>query len=85
MPDEPGIAVRSMIYGRKTDVDYFKNERTSRQYYKKTGCITSILDKRRNSRRLRRALRQPTAGFKDTPKDYDAWNIDPGTLDHRRR
>ena len=19
--------------------------------------------------------------FKDTPKDYDAWNIDPGTLD----
>ena len=21
--------------------------------------------------------------FKDTPKDYDAWNIDPGTLDQR--
>jgi alpha-mannosidase len=20
--------------------------------------------------------------FKDLPKDYDAWNIDPGTLDH---
>ena len=20
--------------------------------------------------------------FKDTPKQYDAWNIDPGTLDH---
>ena len=19
--------------------------------------------------------------FKDTPKEYDAWNIDPGTLD----
>ena len=21
--------------------------------------------------------------FKDTPKDYDAWNIDPGTLDQQ--
>jgi alpha-mannosidase len=27
------------------------------------------------------ALRQPAQAFKDTPKEYDAWNIDPGTLD----
>src|SRR3984957_15073372 len=49
---------------------------------KGTGCITSLFDKQANFEIL-------TAGtcanqlqfFKDTPKDYDAWNIDPGTLD----
>ena len=48
----------------------------------KTGCITSLYDKRGQFETL-------TAGgcgnelqaFKDTPKQYDAWNIDPGTLD----
>ena len=47
-----------------------------------TGCIASLIDK--NSR-----ADSITSGgcgnelqlFKDTPKDYDAWNIDPGTLD----
>ena len=49
---------------------------------KKSGCITSLFDKRSNFESL------ATGGcgnqlqfFKDTPKDYDAWNIDPGTLD----
>jgi alpha-mannosidase len=45
-----------------------------------TGCITSV---------ERAGVETLTPGacgnqfqfFKDTPKDYDAWNIDPGTLD----
>ena len=47
---------------------------------KTTGCITSI---KRNGIE---ALAPNSCGnqlqfFKDTPKQYDAWNIDPGTLD----
>ncbi len=49
---------------------------------KRTGCIINLFDKQANFEIL-------TAGacgnefqfFKDTPKQYDAWNIDPGTLD----
>ena len=57
-----------------------------------TGCITSI----RHGADLGSGVVDPNSGeealapgacgnqfqfFKDTPKDYDAWNIDPGTLD----
>jgi len=49
----------------------------------KTGCITSIFDKRSNFEALAAgACGNQLQTFKDTPKDYDAWNIDPGTLDH---
>jgi alpha-mannosidase len=49
---------------------------------RKTGCITSLFDKKTNFE----TLAQGSCGnqlefFKDTPKQYDAWNIDPGTLD----
>jgi alpha-mannosidase len=46
------------------------------------GCITSIV-----SRDTKKEYLAPNAcgnqlqTFVDTPKDYDAWNIDPGTLD----
>ncbi len=48
----------------------------------KTGCITSLFDKKASFETLAKG----TCGnqlqtFKDLPKDYDAWNIDPGTLD----
>jgi alpha-mannosidase len=47
-----------------------------------TGCIRSIID-------INTGFNSIASGncanqlqfFKDTPKDYDAWNIDPGTLD----
>ena len=47
---------------------------------KKTGCITSL------KQGGVEALAAGHCGnelqtFKDTPKEYDAWNIDPGTLD----
>ena len=48
-----------------------------------TGCMTSLFDKRANFETLAKgACGNQLQTFKDTPKSYDAWNIDPGTLDH---
>jgi alpha-mannosidase len=49
----------------------------------KSGCITSLYNKKSNFE----TLAAGTCGnvlqlFKDTPQKFDAWNIDPGTLDH---
>jgi alpha-mannosidase len=49
---------------------------------KETGCISSLFQRKTQFE----TLASMTCGnqlefFKDTPKDYDAWNIDPGTLD----
>ena len=50
---------------------------------KVTGCITSLYDKRSSFETLAPgACGNQLQTFKDLPKDYDAWNIDPGTLDH---
>ena len=50
---------------------------------KQTGCITSLYDKKTNFETLAAgACGNQLQTFKDLPKDYDAWNIDPGTLDH---
>lgn len=47
-----------------------------------TGCITSLHDKKAGFEVLAKgACGNELQAFKDTPKDYDAWNIDPGTLD----
>ncbi|MGA8668287.1 MAG: glycoside hydrolase family 38 C-terminal domain-containing protein [Terracidiphilus sp.] len=49
---------------------------------KQTGCVTSISDLRSGYETLAKgACGNQLQFFKDTPKDYDAWNIDPGTLD----
>jgi alpha-mannosidase len=46
------------------------------------GCITSLFDKRAGFETLSPGgCGNELQAFKDTPKDYDAWNIDPGTLD----
>ena len=48
----------------------------------KTGCITSLYDKKAQFETLAAgSCGNELQAFKDTPKDYDAWNIDPGTLD----
>ncbi len=48
-----------------------------------TGCITSLFDKKSNFETLAKgACGNQLQTFVDKPKDYDAWNIDPGTLDH---
>jgi alpha-mannosidase len=47
-----------------------------------TGCITSLFEKSSGFESLAKAAcGNELQAFKDTPKDYDAWNIDPGTLD----
>jgi alpha-mannosidase len=48
----------------------------------RTGCITSLLDKSANIEMLAPdSCANQLQFFKDLPKQYDAWNIDPGTLD----
>jgi alpha-mannosidase len=48
-----------------------------------TGCITSLYDKKAKFETLAPgACGNQLQTFKDLPKDYDAWNIDYGTLDH---
>ena len=58
------------------------NETTRITVDETSGCITSIHNKKSNQE----ALASGSCGnqlqfFKDLPKQYDAWNIDPGTLD----
>ena len=49
---------------------------------KQSGCITSLYDKRAKFETLARgACGNELQAFTDKPKEYDAWNIDPGTLD----
>src|SRR5579863_8504589 len=49
---------------------------------KQSGCITSLFQKKSNFETLAPgACGNQLQFFKDTPKDYDAWNVDPGTLD----
>ena len=48
-----------------------------------TGCMTSLFDKKSKFESLApNSCGNQLQAFKDTPKDYDAWNIDYGTLDH---
>ena len=49
----------------------------------KNGCITSLYDKKAKFESLAKgACGNQLQTFADLPKDYDAWNIDPGTFDH---
>jgi alpha-mannosidase len=49
---------------------------------KASGCVTSLLEKKSNFETLAQsACGNQLQFFKDTPKEYDAWNVDPGTLD----
>ncbi len=49
---------------------------------KQTGCITSLYDKKSNFETIAAGgCGNELQAFTDKPKDFDAWNIDPGTLD----
>ena len=49
---------------------------------KQSGCITSLYDKRANFETLASGgCGNELQAFTDKPQRYDAWNIDPGTLD----
>ena len=61
---------------------FIENEKMSLTVDKNSGCITSIFDKHANIEMLApNSCGNQLQFFKDTPKDYDAWNVDPGTLD----
>ncbi len=54
---------------------------------RRNGCITSLMSVGVDPKSGVESLAAGGCGnqlqtFKDTPKQYDAWNIDPGTLDH---
>lgn len=58
------------------------NDRLSVTINGSNGCITSIKDIKSGTESLApNSCGNQLQAFKDTPKDYDAWNIDPGTLD----
>ncbi|HEX8812907.1 MAG TPA: glycoside hydrolase family 38 C-terminal domain-containing protein, partial [Terracidiphilus sp.] len=58
------------------------NDRVHVAVDKNTGCVTSLVEKASKFETLASgACGNQLQFFKDTPKDYDAWNIDPGTLD----
>ena len=49
---------------------------------RKSGCITSLFDKKSNFETLAKgSCGNELQLFKDNPKGSDAWNIDPGTFD----
>jgi alpha-mannosidase len=59
------------------------NEHLKLTIDRKTGCITSLVSLPSNTESLApNSCGNQLQTFKDTPKQYDAWNIDPGTLDH---
>jgi alpha-mannosidase len=64
------------------DTITLENESLRVTVNKQSGCVTSLLEKKSNFESLASgACGNQLQFFKDTPKDYDAWNIDPGTLD----
>jgi alpha-mannosidase len=51
---------------------------------KGSGCITSLFDRDSKEESIASGgCGNQLQFFKDTPKDYDAWNIDTGTFDHQ--
>jgi alpha-mannosidase len=72
---DPGIPDTGDTYG-------LLNNRISVVVDRRTGCITSLFELATKTE----FVAPDTCGnelqtFKDNPKQYDAWNIDPGTLD----
>jgi alpha-mannosidase len=68
----------------KASAEEMENEFVSLKVDPKTGCITSLVDKRSG----REALEPGACGnllqtFVDKPKEYDAWNIDANFEDHK--
>jgi alpha-mannosidase len=80
--NSPNPTVTLLPADRSATAYKIENERIRVLVDKTSGCITSIFDKKANFETLAQgACGNQLQAFKDTPKDYDAWNIDPGTLD----
>ncbi|MBS1801166.1 MAG: alpha-mannosidase [Acidobacteria bacterium] len=92
VPDVPSLGYRVLhaVSGEKSFKSDLKASGTTMEndflrvdVDPKTGCITSLYDKKTKFETLAKgACGNQLQTFKDTPKQYDAWNIDPGTYDH---
>ncbi len=72
-----------LTLGNNADRYVLSNSHLKLAVDRKTGCITSLVSLPANAESLApNACGNQLQTFKDTPKNYDAWNIDPGTLDH---
>ncbi|MGD0740587.1 MAG: glycoside hydrolase family 38 C-terminal domain-containing protein [Terracidiphilus sp.] len=84
-----GYEVLRVVPGKRTFVSDLKVDGTTLENANlrvvvdpKTGCITSLYDKKAGFEALAPgSCGNQLQAFKDLPKAYDAWNIDPGTLD----
>ncbi|MES2390772.1 MAG: glycoside hydrolase family 38 C-terminal domain-containing protein [Acidobacteriota bacterium] len=67
----------------KTDSIVLENAKLRLVLDKKTGCMTSLQMLPAKTEFLANGVcGNELQTFVDTPKNYDAWNVDPGTLDH---
>jgi alpha-mannosidase len=68
----------------KAGAERMENEFVSLKVDPKTGCITSLLNKRDGQEALAPgACGNLLQAFVDKPKEYDAWNIDANFEDHK--
>jgi alpha-mannosidase len=82
IPGKDSPYLKNVKKAPRASLTEFRNEVLSLKVDETSGCITSI-----RSNKVEEELLAPGACgnqlqfFKDTPKEYDAWNVDPGTLD----
>jgi alpha-mannosidase len=75
---------RSIHGGSGPRVPELENDSLRVEVDRTTGCITSFLDRSSKAEYIAPgACGNQLQFFKDTPKDYDAWNVDPGTFDRQ--
>jgi alpha-mannosidase len=78
----PAAVAKSQISDLKASSESLENSNLRVAVDPKSGCITSFFDKKTNFESISKgACGNQLQTFKDLPKEYDAWNIDPGTLD----
>ena len=82
--DKPAAkAENSLVASEQGDRLRLVNDKLSVSIDRKTGCITSLQSVKTHTEALApNSCGNQLQTFVDKPKQYDAWNIDPGTLDH---
>ncbi len=84
-----GYSVLHAVAGRrpfasdvKASATTIENDKVRVTINPANGCITSLYDKKASYETLATGgCGNELQAFRDTPKEYDAWNIDPGTYD----
>jgi alpha-mannosidase len=78
---DTGIQATDLRVQDAADRVVLANKHLTATINKTNGCITSLKTADGKEFLAPNACGNQLQTFKDTPKDYDAWNIDPGTLD----